>query len=231
MSLIAHWKLDEQTGTSIADSAGTNTGTWAGTGGQGITSVPAPNGTGLLFDGSGDAITVPDSASLDVTAVTISTWVNIDVGHVGSCYLVAKMQTLGSQEAYRVLIESDGRIAFMVSDDGAPKTAEDSVGVLSYGVWHHVAATYSLGTYIIYVNGVAVPSDGNGASTGTINVGTGRFDIGARPAGTGVESVFFDGSIDDVRIYDTALTASEILALYNSSNGLLSPFNYITHLK
>ena len=56
MSLVAHWKLDEASGTGITDSAGSNTGTWAGTGAQALSSVVAPNKTGLLFDGVDDGL-------------------------------------------------------------------------------------------------------------------------------------------------------------------------------
>ena len=77
------------------------------------------------------------------------------------------------------------------------------------GTWRHVAATYDGTTKRIYLDGVEV---GSGKAVGALNVGAANFRIGSTNHGE-----YFNGLIDDVRVYDTALSEAEVLALANSA--------------
>ena len=77
------------------------------------------------------------------------------------------------------------------------------------GTWTHLATTYDGTTLRVYVNGVQV---GSLAATGTIASSTGQVTIG----GNSVWGEYFAGAVDDVRIYNRALSAAEITSLMNT---------------
>lgn len=222
MSLVAHWKLDEQTGTSIADGAGSNSGTWVGTGSQALTSVSAPNGTGLLFDGVGDYVEVPDSALWDDTQITISAWIKPESDHTG--HICTRRTTASS--LWQFYYDPNNLIVCA----GASTTLTGTNNSVPINEWAFVTAVFrpSTGNCELYVNAKL------NASGDIPDVGTGAIKplIGARWDVEDTSIAFpFDGPIDDVRIYDAALNSDEILKLYNDSRGILNPIKYITLLK
>ena len=147
-----------------------------------------------------DWVTVNDAAALDVTQVTIEAWVR---------------PTSLSGWRTAVLKESASGLAYaLYAYDNAPRPA----GYLNIGgidrdvpgasapplnAWTHLAMTYDGTTMRMYVNGVQA---GTRAVTGTIAVSSSPLRIG----GNAPWGEFFAGQIDDVRIYNRALTAAEI---------------------
>ena len=77
----------------------------------------------------------------------------------------------------------------------------------SANVWHHLAYTYDGTTHILYIDGVEQATSTSVGQTGTVT----SVQIGAASN----YSEYFNGRIDEVRIYNTALTAAQISALYN----------------
>ncbi len=128
-------------------------------------------------------------------------------------------RTVAGEVSYGLLLSLGAKLALIISDDSDNAVIEIAQGdALSLSIWHHVAGTYNgAGTYKLYIDGNLVVSDGNGGATGTIHVGTGRLTIGARyNSGTVAYKGFFSGDIDNVMIYNTELTATEVLSLYTS---------------
>ncbi len=164
----------------------------------------------LQFDGVNDYVEVGDANSLDLTDFTIDVWVNVsqNKNHNG---IVIK--GFDSYENYELLGMSDGAIYFTIkwSEGGRsyPKFPADSLVV---DEWVHIAATYN-GTHMKgYKNGVEVLSESISKTPQTNNR---PVLIGAEEKGAGLMPArFFSGSIDNLRIWNIALTHGQIQSIY-----------------
>jgi hypothetical protein len=206
--LVGHWKLDETSGTTAADSTlNLNDGTYTG----GVTLNVAGPSTGDVaaeFDGSNDYVTIADDATLKPTsALSITGWVQGDAWGAGSTVNVILRKGEGNPNNYQLAI-ADGTAAFYLDendDQGVRSTT-----TLNTGQWYHVAATWDGSQVKIYVNGTPETTQ---ARTGTIGTDTRTVYLGGR---SGAD--LFDGKIDDVRIYNRALSDAEITAMQLSSS-------------
>ena len=172
----------------------------------------------LQFDGSGDYVTVPDNSALrfnQSSNFTIACWVKPS----SSGYLICKMRASGiGIFGYQLSWESSSsRFKFIAESSGYASTSiYSSNNSAPAGAWRHVAAVYSNKTMKIYCNG---QPQGNG--TFAYNTGTTTPDkalaIGARSYDLTVTS-FFTGIIDDVRIYNSALSDQDVLTLYQGQS-------------
>lgn len=169
--------------------------------------VVGPTGSALEFHGA-DALTVVDSSSLDITsALTISAWINPDVeDQVG--YILAKNYGWNDQMDYALTIR-DGKLRVVLDN-----TLVTSTATVPTGEWSHVTATWDGTTVKFYVDGtLAATAD----YTGTLPTNAERLIIGGRNRlGTG-RSELFTGSIDQVQIWNAALTESQVCANYGGA--------------
>jgi hypothetical protein len=199
--LVGAWGFNEASGTTVADASGNgNTGTISGatrtTGGK--------FGGALSFNGTSDWVTVPDSASLDVTTgVTMEAWVRpTAVGSLWRCVLLKEQPSSLIYALYAG--DSTGKAAtdvFTTADKGLSGGTATPLNA-----WTHLAATYDGATQRLYVNGVQVASK---AVTGAIKVSSGALRIGGDASWN---NEWFAGLIDEVRVYNRALSATEIQA-------------------
>lgn len=212
--LAGWWKFDENTGSSTADSSGNgntgtlvNTPTWVTPGRLG----PAA----LQFSGaSQESVTANSSTSLNspVSAITISAWVNA-TDWSGNRRILQKGN---SDNQYRLLAENSLLKFHLNGVDTLTATLPPT------GTWVHIAATWDGSVMILYTNGVQQASQG---ASGTIATTADVFAI-AKKNGSGVSGDYFNGSLDDVRLYNRALSSSEITAIMNTSPGFVSsPFS------
>lgn len=202
--LVGHWKFDEASGTFANDSSGNNnTGTLANT----PTRVAGKLGTGALqfAAASQEYITVASSSSLNspVRAITLAAWVNAS-------------DWSGNR---RILQKGDGDNQYrLLAEGGVLKFHLHGVDTLTAplpatGNWIHLAATWDGSTMILFTNGVAQASTGAG---GTLATTANPLAI-ARKNGSGVSGDYFNGRLDDVRIYNRALSGAEIAALMTNA--------------
>lgn len=124
-------------------------------------------------------------------------------------HLVGKHSDVTGQRSYTLDYYNNGSnisYRFIVSDDGTSQTAETYTVTESAGVWAHIAVTYdaSAGAVEWYRNGISVQSD-TGAKTSIFN-GNLDFTIGANDQPT----VYMDGKIDDIRVWNDVRTPTEI---------------------
>jgi len=208
--LIAHWALDESSGTTAPDSAGLADGTL-------INGPVWQPGFGRLqgaleFDGVDDYV---DLGTLDVeegTGLTISAWINADDFDQDDGRIISKANgTRGSSHYWMLSTINETALRFRLRTGSSTTTLKSDTGLLQPGVWYHVAATYDGSTMRIYKDGVEVVSTGKSGAVAidpTVSVA-----IGNQPDGAGERP--YDGLIDDVRIYNRALTQIEISALAN----------------
>jgi hypothetical protein len=207
--LVAAYGFNQGSGTSAADASGnSHTGTISGA--SWITT--GRFGNALSFDGVNDWVTVADANALDLTTgMTIEAWVYPTAG--GATWRNVLIKERPGGEVYNLYGRTDtGVPAAYVIRAAAPNTPLDAVGTaaLPLNTWSHLAATYDGSTLRLFVNGIQV---GSRAMAGTLLTSTGVLRIG----GNGVWGEFFAGRIDEVRLYNRALTQTEIQTDMNRS--------------
>lgn len=152
-------------------------------------------------------------AGLDIVGdLTFEMWVKIETAPSSQIYgLISKYDSPGNQRSYASYyrdVSGTKRIYFLASSDGQGGTAVERYvdADLGTGTWHHVAVVFSAsaGTAYFYVDGSQVGSAQTGYDT-SIHNGSSLFEIGSHEA-----SSFFDGLIDDVRMWNVARTVTEI---------------------
>jgi len=217
-SLVAHWKFDEGSGGTASDSSGSgNTGTlynmdesdW----------VEGMLNTALDFDGSDDYIEVPDdlSMSFGTGSFSITFWIKQPVYNGGTILINGSSNNPPSGRRYEIVSTSSyggstvGALVFVIDDDSNKKYTNSGTTFVSDD-WLHCACIHDTSTQRIYIykNGEEVSSAG--ADTGDINSPSEPLYI-AQNENNGDR---FDGMLDDIRLYDYALSDSEIETLYTS---------------
>lgn len=169
-------------------------------------------GQAFSFNGAGQYVSIADSASLRPASVTVEAWVNPSVlNSIG--HIVAKQNGGGSCDSY-VLWLTSGQLHGAVCDSASSGTQIDGP-TLPANTWTHVALTYDQANRAttLYVNGAQVAR--NGGSVGSLNYDASPVLIGADNQGGGITD-FFAGLIDEPAIYDRALGAGEINAIYQA---------------
>ena len=212
LSPVSYWRLGEASGTSAADSAGTNPGTYAG--------GPTLNQPGLLtgdpstavrFDGVNDQVTVPSSASLNQTSrLSITAWFTANAGGWDQPRNPRILQKGINDSQYRLLVEF-GLLKFEIAGVGVVSVAPPSTGVR-----HFVAGTYDGAALRLYVDGSLAATT---AATGAIPTTAEGLAIGNKPTSVDARDPFA-GVIDEVSVHSIALTAAQVGQLWaTGSNG------------
>jgi parallel beta-helix repeat protein len=225
--LVSHWAFDEGAGLIAYDSAGTKDGVVFG-----AKWASGQLGGALDFDGADDYVALPDNNPvwLPQNSFALSAWVYFDrapAASGGETFLDLNFADSGtpSNELGYVVSRAGagyaGRVAFGMTT--LTNTDEDlhSNEVLSGGRWYHVVAVRDGTTQAIYIDGQL--DNSRTCSPDPIDFVGGydddKVNIG-RVTSTGVGQYYVDGKIDDVRIYDRALSASEVLQLYEPVAGI-----------
>jgi len=197
--LVAAWDFNEAEGTTLPDHSGNaNHGALQ----NGITWSGGHSGNSLRFDGSDDYVLVPASPSLDLNtpAVTLSLWTWMD--YVPNTLPGAFGPLYDSESDTYVLYEDKGihELRFKVTTTVSAERPGIRSADLAAGEWIHLAGVYDGAKAMIYLNGELKDSH---PLTGTVKAGQ-IATIGK----TG--GVYFKGRIDDIQIFNRALSADEI---------------------
>jgi hypothetical protein len=163
-----------------------------------------PN-SALEFDGLQGGVTAPNAAQLNSPFATISFWVKVNaLPAQGEAYLLSFG---GWQERWKISLPSHGKPVF-TTHPGFCCSDMDSGTPLSTGEWTHVAMVHDGSRNIIYFNGAKVNEK---------NV-SGALDVTGYPLGIGYDPIdkanYFNGALDEVMLFDQALSDAEIAALY-----------------
>lgn len=193
---VAAYNFNEATGTTVNDASGNgNSGTISG-----ATRAAGKFGNALSFNGTSDWVTIPHAAVLNLTtALTLEAWVKpsaladwravlLKESSSGLSYALYASDTASHPSGY---IRRSGDVG--ASGSSAP----------ALNTWTHLATTYDGATLRLFVNGVQAASR---AVTGSIVTSASPLRIG----GDSVWGEYFSGLIDEVRVYNRALTAVEI---------------------
>lgn len=165
-------------------------------------------GPGFRFDGINDSILIPSTPSLNLNDHTIETWVYPGTQQGEEFHgLVVKQNTNNTGRNYYLGLRTDGRIHYSISGAGTIFTV-DSKTALQRESWTHVAATFNKNVMSIFINGKLDNS---------LTVGNLTLDKTGEPLLIGHTNenaaTFFNGLIDEIGIFNRALSADELLAI------------------
>jgi chitodextrinase len=197
--LVAAYNFNAGSGTTLADRSGTgNNGTIA----NGTWSTSGHTGGALSFNGTSTLVTIPDSASLDLTnSLTLEAWVNPSaLGTAWRCVLFKEQPNDMIYSLYAN--QNTTRPIGQVFTGGIEQNSTGSAA-LTLNAWAHLAVTYDGTALKLYVNGTLVHTT---LVTGALPTSTGPLHMG----GDSVWGEWFKGLIDDVRVYNVALTQAQI---------------------
>ena len=209
--LVGYWKFDE-TGTSANDSSGfANQGTMYSS--TIITDLHTSSnckiGSCASFDGVDDYINVGNGASLNMSpsTQTIELWAYLNTDTATSKGgLITKVDS-GSSNGWYFYYDNS---FYYITYSGTTRH-QLYIGNLIAGQWYHIAVSNNNGNAIVYINGVKkANSTGMIWTQGTSNVWIGSFEIAPT-------TYVVNGRIDEVRVYNRALSAAEISAIYNAT--------------
>jgi len=205
-SLVGHWQFEEGAGLTTADATGSG---FTGTLLNGPVWVAGRIGQGALkFDGADDRVDVGNPPAFHITGpITLAAWVWVD-SIADNGRIVTKGGASG-QRGWSLNVEGTEVWAFQIAVNSTTSLSLNLAGI-PRNEWIHVAGVYDPSVPILrfYTNGIL-------GGERTDSVPTTQFDsplnvsIGARPN----NQTWFDGRIDEVRIYTRALTDVEIAVL------------------
>jgi hypothetical protein len=208
--LEGYWKFDEASGTLANDSSsGGNNGTLT----NGPTWGAGKVNNALTFNGTTQYVST-GNATLGSSAFTVTAWVK--PATVSTTAMVLYYSNTGNTNRLMMRLNNTGHLEFY--DEASGSIA--STATLSANAWRFVAMTFDGSTKRLYVDSIA---DSTGSSAYNSSANSGPYYIGKDP----INGNFFNGTIDEVRIYNRALSASDVLTLYNSTaTACASPTGY-----
>ena len=203
---IAAYSFDEGSGSTAKDSAGNHNGTISGA----TWSTVGKYGSALSFDGEGDLVSITDAAELGLTgAFTLEAWVRPDSLTVARP-VISKGESSGGGSGYLLSAKHVDNAAGFVASSG--NNAEvSSASSLPTATWSHLALTFDGTDLRLYVGGTPVATE----SAITAKATNASLEIGHSAFGG-----YFDGLIDEVRLYDEALYKKQIQIDRDTAVGL-----------
>jgi len=196
--LVAAYGFEEGGGATTADSSGNNlTGGLAGT----TWATTGKFGKALSFNGSSSMVSIPDANVLDLTTgMTLSAWIKPTTLKGWPCVI---MKERAGGLTYAMYASSPGNQPNIDYTHAGVEVNLLGSPPIALGTWTYLAATFDGATLRLYVNAAQIASM---ATANAIDVTSGALRIG----GDTVWTEYFDGVIDEVRIYNRPLTPAEI---------------------
>lgn len=214
----AWWKFDETTGSLAADSSGNGRAAAV----VGASWTPGKFDGSLSFDGAGDYAYLTDTQAGGATGTgldigtrdwTVAAWIKT----TSSGMVATKMDFVGGSnpDGWGLAVSGNGTVgAVLTKSNGSTVNIFAGDGAtVNDGQWHHIAAVFNrAGSLIRYVDGLATGTRYSlSALNGQSIDNTKQLRIGARDQAG--DEIYFNGLIDDVRIFPNALTAQEVATL------------------
>ncbi len=229
---VAQYKFDECNGGTANDASGnSNNGTLTigatgsqtsnGTCGSGTSTEAWSNGasgkfnSSLKFDGTDDYVSVPDANMLDLTTDgSLSVWINPT--NIADYRVIMEKGTnwAGARSYYGMYFATSKAVCSTANSSG--QSAATSTVNISTSTWTHISCTWNGSLIKLYINGVL---NATGGQTYPADTTTGTLYIG-RAGVAGGYTDDFSGQIDDARVYNYPLTATQVKNLYNGGNSV-----------
>lgn len=203
--LVGYWPFDTGSGTSAPDVSGygnhgtlTNGPTWSS---SVSSTIGFTDPYSLSFNGVSDYVTVPDNSALSPSSITVSAWIN-STGISAEQVIASKFYNQTSIKGWEMEVYQS-KLYFAINTNAVLQGST----TMTSNTWYHLVSTYDGNTIRVYVNGIL---DGSSSTAAGITNPTGNMNIGRYTFST---NLFFNGLLDDVRIYNRALTATEVSSL------------------
>ncbi|WP_299556706.1 LamG domain-containing protein, partial [Seonamhaeicola sp.] len=171
--------------------------------------VAYPSSAAVDFDGVDDYLN-GNSVLEGLGNITIMAWIKVDAENAEA----SKTTIVGEDTACRLYMEGGNEVKFSIRTSAGISNSV-SAGTINYGEWHHVAGVFSstAGKQIIYLDGEVITADTNEnqieATIDPSSDWTGDFEVGRKSSSVG-DPEYFNGEIDEVRVFNVALTDSQI---------------------
>jgi len=200
--LVSFWRLNEPSGSTAADAQKVASGAYVNSPGLGATGLLVNDSdTAVDFDGKDDHVSISPVSALDMTTeVTLESWIKADA---------LQGTIVRRNNSYELRAQSDGSVLFRVWVGGEVQALTSSTGEVKTGTTYHLAGTYDGANMRIYRNGQQIASK---ALKGSMTHDSNTLYI----ARNDFSSTYFDGVIDDVAIYDKALSEATLDQHYES---------------
>ena len=198
--LVAWWKFDETNGTVAYDSSGNgNDGNLSG----GLTWTTGKIGGALSFDGVNDLVRVNGNWPSSNSPRAISVWFFTNNTHRGNIFTFGDGARINTRFSVLTNYGENGNLHFCGQGNDV------GLGSMTFNQWRHLCVTYSSNLINAFVDNQLFASVSKNLNTD-----------GSMPLIVGSNSLtrddeFFSGKLDDLRVYDRALSAAEVQALYN----------------
>jgi hypothetical protein len=205
-----YWRLGESSGTTAADASGNGrTGTYSGGYTLGTTGlITGDSNTAVTFNGTTALVTASDTA--DLTAFTIEAWIKAGSGTTGG--IAGRDSTVDASRIF--YIDMNGtKPEVVVFKNGTTVGSVLGPTAVNDNVRHHIVGTYDGTITRLYVDGVQVGTPSTTVS-GALPTANTAFVVGGRRSG----AAEFNGVIDEVAYYTTALPSTRIAAHYAAAS-------------
>ena len=215
--LVGYWSMEGGKGATVTDFSGKgNVGTMTNMD-PATDWITGKVGKSLDFDGTDDFVNLGSASNLNPTSsITLSAWIRIDGGNNTYRDIISRWDSAGgvNERTYIIGVNNSNALYFAISSDGTDGGASIATdpATATTDTWLHVLGTWDGTTMRLYKNGVEVATALQNAMMSSPNTRTG---IGATIGRAGDSQVsLFNGAVDDVRLYNRALSASEALLLF-----------------
>lgn len=182
-----------------------------------IYSYCQPFGNVISLNGTDDYFTVPDNSSLNQTStISVEAWINL-CDTVGINSIISKHWCGGEQNAYSFRVRS-GKLEWASDNNGCSdfaNTYRSNDAVIEPYTWNHVAVVHTPTNISLYLNGNLINGTLVTGNHGNIQVSDQPLRVGAYRNSAGEIVLFFDGMIDEIRVWDYDLDAAEILSRFD----------------
>jgi len=168
------------------------------------------NSSSLILNGSSQYAAATSASTLSAYPFSFSAWIKTSSATAQT--IVALNRSTVSNVYYRLGLNATGNVRVEIANTTA--RAGTSTATVNDGNWHHVVAVFVSNTSkLIYVDGAA-----NGANTNNVSFNTLATTLTVGRNGGTAPGNYFNGRIDEVKVYSSGLGASEVAALYNSGH-------------
>jgi concanavalin A-like lectin/glucanase superfamily protein len=195
------------------DIQGSNNSTLSG----GVTFAPGEVDQAFTFNGTDGEVILPNSSSAPLLnfgpndSFTMDAWLKPSTSVLGTTRVAVSLTYVCSPEALGLILLTDGSIDFGIRDSNNISVDVSSPASIVDGQWHHATGVRDVASHTValYLDGVSVASLPD-TTTGTFTRADGQNRIGSIPVACPTNRYFWQGQIDEVEVFNRALSASEV---------------------